>query len=63
LWATAGMHFGGGIPFYDSLDLVRTKEQGIAVAEIMGDKLFVLMKNHGNRNSRKVVGRGGDSGN
>lgn len=43
----SGMHFGGGIPFYDSLDLVRSKEQGIAVAEVMGDKLFVLMKNHG----------------
>jgi len=43
----SGMHFGGGIPFFDSLDLVRTKEQGIAVAEMMGDKLFVLMKNHG----------------
>ena len=43
----SGMHFGGGIPFYDSLDLVRSKDQGIAVAEIMGDKLFVLMKNHG----------------
>ena len=43
----SGMHFSGGIPFYDSLDLVRTKEQGIALAETMGDKLFVLMKNHG----------------
>ena len=43
----SGMHFGEGIPFYDSLDLVRTKEQGIALAETMGDKLFVLMRNHG----------------
>ena len=43
----SGMHFSGGIPFYNSLDLVRTKEQGIAVAKMMGDKLFVLMKNHG----------------
>jgi len=43
----SGMHFSGGIPFYDSVDLVRTKEQGLAVAEVMGDKLFVLMKNHG----------------
>jgi L-fuculose-phosphate aldolase len=43
----SGMHFGRGIPFYDSLDLVRTKEQGIALAEVMGDQPFVLMKNHG----------------
>ena len=31
-----GMHFGGEIPYYYSLDLVRTKEEGIEVARTMG---------------------------
>jgi L-fuculose-phosphate aldolase len=42
-----GMHFGGGIPFYESEDLIRSKQQGDDLARIMGDKLFVLMRNHG----------------
>ena len=42
-----GMHFGGEIPFYESEDLIRSEEQGIEVARLMGDKLYVLMRNHG----------------
>ncbi|MFB3884263.1 MAG: class II aldolase/adducin family protein [Thermodesulfobacteriota bacterium] len=43
----SGMHFMGKIPFYDSLDLIRSKEQAIELAKVMGDRSFVLMKNHG----------------
>jgi L-fuculose-phosphate aldolase len=42
-----GMHFGGGIPFYESEDLIRSKQQGAELARTMGDRLFVLMRNHG----------------
>ncbi len=42
-----GMHFVGKIPFYDSLNLIRSKEQAVELAQVMGDKLYVLMKNHG----------------
>jgi ribulose-5-phosphate 4-epimerase/fuculose-1-phosphate aldolase len=42
-----GMHFAGDIPFYESPELIRTKEQGAELAYTMGDKLYVLMKNHG----------------
>jgi L-fuculose-phosphate aldolase len=42
-----GMHFWGEIPFYESEDLIRSKEQGMEVARLMGDKLYVLMRNHG----------------
>ena len=42
-----GMHFSGGIPFYESPELIRTKEQGVELAQTMGDRLYVLMKNHG----------------
>jgi len=42
-----GMHFAGKIPFYESLDLIRSREQAVELAQVMGDKLFVLMKNHG----------------
>ncbi len=43
----SGMHFWGKIPFYDSLDLIRSKEQAVDLARVMGKKLYVLMKNHG----------------
>lgn len=43
----SGMHFVGKIPFYDSLNLIRSKEQAVELAKVMGDKLYVLMKNHG----------------
>lgn len=43
----SGMHFVGKVPFYDSLDLIRSKEQAVELARVMGDKLYVLMKNHG----------------
>lgn len=42
-----GMHFGGGIPFYQSEDLIRSKPQGTALARAMGDKSVLLMRNHG----------------
>jgi len=42
-----GMHFGGGIPFYESEDLIRSKQQGAELARTMGDRFFVLMRNHG----------------
>lgn len=42
-----GMRFVGKIPFYNSLDLIRSKEQAVELAQVMGDKLYVLMKNHG----------------
>lgn len=42
-----GMHFGGAIPFYEPVDLIRTKEQGEALARAMGDKSVLLMRNHG----------------
>jgi len=42
-----GMHFGGGIPFYESEDLIRSKPQGTALARAMGDKSVLLMRNHG----------------
>ncbi len=43
----SGMHFVGKIPFYDDLNLIRSKEQAVELAKVMGDKLYVLMKNHG----------------
>ncbi len=43
----SGMHFWGKVPFYDSLDLIRSKKQGVELAEVMGEKSYVLMKNHG----------------
>lgn len=43
----SGMHFVRGIPFYPSEKLIHYKEQAVALAETMGDKLWVLMKNHG----------------
>ena len=42
-----GMHFARGIPFYESEDLIRSKQQGAELARTMGDGLFVLMRNHG----------------
>jgi L-fuculose-phosphate aldolase len=42
-----GMHFGGGIPFYKSEDLIRSKQQGAELARTMGDRFCVLMRNHG----------------
>ena len=42
-----GMHFGEEIPFYESEDLIRSEQQGAELAQVMGDKLFVLMRNHG----------------
>ena len=41
------MHFGGGIPFYESEDLIRSKQQGTALARAMGDSGVLLMRNHG----------------
>jgi len=42
-----GMHFGGRVPFYEPVELIRTKEQGAALARAMGDSFVLLMRNHG----------------
>jgi L-fuculose-phosphate aldolase len=42
-----GMHFGGGIPVYESEDLIRSSRQGAELARTLGDGLCVLMRNHG----------------
>jgi len=42
-----GFHFGGGMPIYESPDMIRTREQARELAETMGDKPAILMRNHG----------------
>jgi ribulose-5-phosphate 4-epimerase/fuculose-1-phosphate aldolase len=42
-----GMHFGSALPFYEGTDLIRTREQGEALAQCLGESRVVLMKNHG----------------
>ena len=41
------MLFARGIGFYPSAPLVVTAEQGRAMAECLGDKQVVVLKNHG----------------
>lgn len=42
-----GFHFGGGIPIYESPEMIRTREQARELAGIMADKPAILMRNHG----------------
>jgi L-fuculose-phosphate aldolase len=49
-----GVRFTGGIPFYPSAELIQSKKQGEKLAQTIGDRPVVLMKNHG----ITAVGRG-----
>lgn len=42
-----GSIFGGGIPLYDEPNLVKTPEQGMDLAKIMGDGRAIFMRGHG----------------
>ncbi len=42
-----GMHFWEGIPFHTSPELINSKGQGEALAKLMGERLVLLMRNHG----------------
>ena len=39
--------FSGRIPFYVPTELVQSKQQGVKLAQALGDRPVVLMKNHG----------------
>jgi len=49
-----GVRFTGKIPFYTSAELIQSKNQGEKLAQTLGDRPVVLMKNHG----ITVVGKG-----
>ena len=42
-----GVRFTGKIPFYTSAELIQSKNQGEKLAQTLGDRPVVLMKNHG----------------
>lgn len=42
-----GVRFAGKVPFYRSPALIKSKEQGVELAQTLGDQPVVLMKNHG----------------
>jgi L-fuculose-phosphate aldolase len=42
-----GVRFSGKVPFHTSAGLIQTREMGVALAETLGDRPVVLMKNHG----------------
>ena len=42
-----GVRFTGQIPFYTSPELIHSKKQGEKLAQTLGDRPVVLMKNHG----------------
>ena len=42
-----GVRFTGKIPFYTSPELIHSKKQGEKLAQSLGDRPVVLMKNHG----------------
>ena len=42
-----GVRFTGKIPFYTSAELIQSKKQGEKLAQTLGDRPVVLMKNHG----------------
>jgi L-fuculose-phosphate aldolase len=42
-----GMHFVGKLPIYESAELIYTKRQGTKLAQILGERPAVLMRNHG----------------
>lgn len=43
----AGAPFGGEVPVFDDPDLVRTDEQGRAVARVLADRKAALLRGHG----------------
>ncbi len=43
----AGVYFGPVVPVYDDPDLIRTDEQGQAMADAMGAHTAVLLRGHG----------------
>ena len=42
-----GVHFSGRIPFYPSAGLIQSKEHAEKLAQTLGNKPVVLMRNHG----------------
>ena len=42
-----GVPFAGKIPFFQSAELIQSKKQAERLAQILGDKSVVVMKNHG----------------
>jgi L-fuculose-phosphate aldolase len=50
-----GVRFAGKIPFYRSAELIQSKEQGANLAETLGDRPVVLMKNHGITAAGKTI--------
>lgn len=40
-------HFAAGVAFYESSELIRSKEQGRELAQALGSASAVLLKNHG----------------
>jgi ribulose-5-phosphate 4-epimerase/fuculose-1-phosphate aldolase len=43
----AGAYFGHAVPVYDDPDLIRTDDQGRALAEVLGAHTAVLLRGHG----------------
>jgi L-fuculose-phosphate aldolase len=42
------VHFAEGVPYYtDTIELIRSQEKGAALANTLGDKRAVLLRNHG----------------
>jgi len=41
------LHFGGGVPFYESAKLIHSQEQAGKLADLLADGPVVLMRNHG----------------
>jgi L-fuculose-phosphate aldolase len=42
-----GMHFWEGVPFHTSPELINSKKQGEELSQLMGERLVLLMRNHG----------------
>jgi len=42
-----GIHFVNGISFYKSAELINSKKCGMELAQALGDRSLVLMRNHG----------------
>ncbi len=42
-----GMHFWEGVPLHTSPELINSKKQGEELAQLMGKRLVLLMRNHG----------------
>jgi ribulose-5-phosphate 4-epimerase/fuculose-1-phosphate aldolase len=41
------LHFGGGVPFYESAKLIHSQEQAGKLIDLLADGPVVLMRNHG----------------